>query len=87
MTRSRLVTIVRDTLNILLALPVFTALAILSPLLKPRGGVVAPRYSYVGGSWCKTFLADDPALRATGLSGSRPVGHGDTHRGAAADVS
>jgi hypothetical protein len=56
---TELVRAAQHALDVLVALPLFVVFVFLSPLLKPRGDVVYPRYRYVNGIWCKTFLADD----------------------------
>jgi hypothetical protein len=59
MTDHRIARAVLYALDLLMALPLFAVLTLLSPLLKPRGGIVHPRYRCVNGIWCKTFLPED----------------------------
>ena len=58
-TRSRRIgRAVPHALDVLMALPLFVVLTILSPLFKPRGAIVHPRYHCVNGRWYKTFLPE-----------------------------
>jgi hypothetical protein len=61
MSVRRIVGAVLDTLSVVVALPLFVVFTLISPLLKPRGDIVYPRYRCVNGIWCKTFLSDDMA--------------------------
>ena len=63
MTGDRIARAVLHGVDVVMALPLFAALTLLSPLLKPRGGVAYARYRFVNGMWCKTFWSDDMAHR------------------------
>ena len=58
-SRAHIMRMAQHALDVLIALPFIAALAVLSPLLRPRGAIVHPRYRCVGGTWCKTFLPED----------------------------